>query len=300
MPARSPFTRLCQQVAALRAPARADLHVHSTHSDGLFTPAEVVERAKKAGLFAVALADHDTLSGFGEALATADGRLEVVPGVEITSEFEGTELHLLGYFVHPDDPELNAALARLREQRVERFAAMAGRLKARGVSLCEKAVSAHVARPATLGRRHLANLMVAAGHVRTVNEAFAVHLTHPEVAGVPKLRLPVAEAIRLVRQAGGVASWAHPPADFTLAQLHELQRLGLRAVEWEYPWPSAKHPRRLREAARQLGLLATGGSDCHGPFPASRLVGCRGVTRDQFEQLRAESAREAGTPKASA
>src|SRR5947209_1944160 len=144
MPLRDPFTRLCQQTFALRAAGRADLHVHSTHSDGLFTPAEIVARARRAGLVAVALADHDTLNGYAEARGAAAGSVEVIPGVEITCEHDGQELHLLGYFVRPDDPALNAALERLRGQRAERFAEMAERLRGLGASVSESRVRDHL------------------------------------------------------------------------------------------------------------------------------------------------------------
>src|SRR5262245_53274804 len=122
MPARQPFTALCQ--AAGRSPhaGRADLHVHTRHSDGAYTPAQVVELARRCGLSAVAVTDHDTLAGVPFAQAAAAGSaVEVVPGVEISCEHRGRELHLLGYFVRLDDPDLNAALEHLRRGRRERF-----------------------------------------------------------------------------------------------------------------------------------------------------------------------------------
>src|SRR5262249_27382262 len=137
MPRRQPFTALCQTVATLTARARADLHVHTTHSDGHYTPAQIVDLARRSGLAAVAITDHDTVSGVAEARAAAPAGLEAIAGVEITSEYQGKELHLLGYFFRPDDEPLLAALKRLRHHRVERFYAMVDRLRATGIDLPE-------------------------------------------------------------------------------------------------------------------------------------------------------------------
>src|SRR5947207_13427542 len=129
MPARQPFTRLCQLAARPAATGRADLHLHTTHSDGEYTPAQIVDLARRSGLAAAALTDHDTVGGFAAGRAAAGSGLEVVAGVEISAEYEGRELHLLGYFFRPDDPALMVALAGLRRHRAERFRAMAGRLR---------------------------------------------------------------------------------------------------------------------------------------------------------------------------
>jgi predicted metal-dependent phosphoesterase TrpH len=282
----SSFTRLCQLAAGLAAPGRADLHVHTTHSDGLFTPEEVVEHARRAGLTAVAITDHDTFSGVPAARAVTRG-IEVITGVEITAEYQGRELHLLGYFVRPDHAGLSEALAAVRRQRGERFEIIAGRLRGAGLSVDEGAVRAWRDGGATLGRRHLARMLVESRQAGSLFDAFARHLNTPDIQAVPKLRLPVAEAIALVKDAGGVSSWAHPSADVTEAQLHELRDVGLGAVEAEYPWPKSAHGKRLRALARELGLAVTGGSDCHGPQPNSRAVGAKGVTRAELDRIRA-------------
>src|SRR5262245_1719613 len=129
MPARQPFTALCQLAARGRHAGRADLHLHTTRSDGTYTPAEVIDLARRSGLAAVAVTDHDTLGGVPPARAAAAGSgLEVVSGAEITSEYRGRELHLLAYFVALDDGPLNAALEAIRRHRVERFREMGERL----------------------------------------------------------------------------------------------------------------------------------------------------------------------------
>jgi predicted metal-dependent phosphoesterase TrpH len=281
MPAQQPFTALCQAAGRTRHAGRADLHLHTTYSDGSYTPAEVVDLARRAGLSAVAVTDHDTLGGVAPARATAAGcGVEVIAGVEITAELHGHELHLLGYFVAPDDLPLNSALATVRRHRAERFGAMVERLRQCGVHLDGEAPAAAEA----LGRRHLAELLVRAGRVRTVREAFTRYLGDNGRVAVPKKRLPAAEALALVRGAGGVAAWAHPPYDCTPDGLAELRALGLGAVEVEYPDVRPSRARQLRQWATALGLAVTGGSDCHGP--GRRAVGACTVSAEELERLR--------------
>jgi predicted metal-dependent phosphoesterase TrpH len=265
MPARQPFTALCQLASRSRLAGRADLHIHTTHSDGSYTPAQVVELARRAGLAAVAVTDHDAVGGVAAARAAAVGAgVEVVAGVEITAELRGRELHLLGYFFHTDDGPLTAALETVRRGRVERFAEMVERLRACGASL-DLGNDPAPGAPEALGRRHLAEMLVRQGKAGSVREAFARWLHDGGRAAAPKLRLPVGEAVALVRGAGGVAALAHPPYDCTLEALAELRDLGMGAVEVDYPAVKASRRRELREWASRLGLAVTAGSDCHGP-----------------------------------
>lgn len=280
----SPFTRLCGRLAVLRNPGRADLHTHTTFSDGTHTPAGLVERARKAGLKALAVTDHDTTAGIEPARAAAGGVVEVIAGVEITAEFRGCEIHLLGYFIRPDDSGLSAALADLRAVRRERLMEMARRLTRLGPSV-EDAVAA-IPAVVSVGRRHLARILIERGHARSLHGAFAEWLARPDLAGVAKRRLPAAEAIALVRGTGGVASWAHPPPDADLRTLEELRSLGLAAIECAYPWPSRANETRLRQLARAAGLAVTGGSDSHDPDPPTRAVGARTVTLDELARIR--------------
>jgi predicted metal-dependent phosphoesterase TrpH len=284
MPSRQPYTALCQTLSRGRFAGRADLHVHTTHSDGTYTPAQVVELALRSGLAAVAVTDHDTLDGVPPAqLAAADSGAEVVPGVEISAEHEGRELHLLGYFVRLDDAALLAALRRLRDRRAERFWDMVERLRHCGVSVDERELRAH-AGDGVLGRRNLAEFLVKTRRAGTVREAFVRYLGDGGRVDLPKVRLPVAEAIALVRGAGGVASWAHPPYDCTRDGLAAQRGLGLAAVEADYPNARPSRRRELRRWAAELGLAVTGGSDCHGPGP--RAVGMCAVSAEELAALR--------------
>jgi predicted metal-dependent phosphoesterase TrpH len=290
MPSRQPFTALCGAAARPHAAARIDLHVHTTHSDGTYTPAQVIELARRCGLAALAITDHDTLDGIPPAMAAnAATDLEIVPAVEISAEYQERELHLLAYFVDTGHRGLAAALQQLRHHRQERFWDMVERLRACGVSLDEHEVrcQAEVGSP---GRRHLAMLLVQARRVGSVREAFLRYLGDQGSVTVPKRCLPVQEAIGLVLQAGGVTSWAHPGSRCTRARLTELLGWGLGAVEVEYPACRASRTKELRSLAGEQGLAVTGGSDCHGPGDVGRDVGARGVTGEELEVLRGKAA----------
>lgn len=283
MPVRQPFTALCQLACRPRSSGRADLHVHTDQSDGIYSPAQVVDLARRSGLAAVAVTDHDTLAGVEPARqAAARSDVEIIAGIEITAEFRCREVHLLGYFVRTDNTGLNDTLERLRAHRVRRFWEMVERLRACGVSLDEGELRPAAA-SGTLGRRHLAMQLIKERRAGSVREAFSRYLGDNGRVAVPKLRLPIFDAIDLVRAAGGVASWAHPSYDCNRESLIELRGRGLRAVEADYPGFRPSRVRELRSLAEELGLAITAGSDCHGP---GRDLGRCSVTAAELEKLR--------------
>jgi predicted metal-dependent phosphoesterase TrpH len=283
MTARQPFTLLCQQLARRRLTARADLHIHTTCSDGTYTPAEIVNLARHSGLHALAITDHDTIDGILPARAATPFDLEVVAGVELTSRYLGRIVHLLAYFFHLDDPVLRDSLNTLRRLRAERFREMVERLDHVGVRVdagnVESSANKH-----TLGRRHLAALLVQAGKVGTVREAFGRYLGDRGRVAVPHQGLPLAEAIQTVRNAAGVAALAHPSYDCTREDLLELRGLGLQAVEVDFPSCRRSRSQQLRRWAQELGLAVAGGSDCHGPGCSE--VGRGSISMKELEELR--------------
>ncbi len=283
MTARQPFTRLCQQLARGPLAARVDLHIHTNFSDGSYSPAEVVNLAKRGGLPALAITDHDTIAGLNPARQAAGTTLEVIAGIEISSQFQGRSLHLLGYFFQPDYLGLTTLLARLREQRWQRFQEMVERLARQGIVL---ETSALQAKAHVLGRRHLAELLVKAGRVASLRAAFNRYLDESGRVYVPHGDLPVADAIRVVREAAGVAAWAHPNYDCTRESLAGLRDQGLQAVEVDWPSCRPARARQLRSWAGELNLAVTGGSDCHGPDNPLRSVGAGGITLPELERLR--------------
>jgi 3',5'-nucleoside bisphosphate phosphatase len=286
---RAPFTALCSQLHRLASPPRADLHVHTTASDGDYTPSQVAALAREAGLSAVAVTDHDTLAGVPEAVEAARGftapTVEVVPGVELTTDLGGRELHLLGYFVRPDHAELADTLRRVCERRRERFFDFIAKLTAGGTVIPADRAGLIAARTSSLGRRHVAGLLVACGYTGNSNGAFYRYLHPLRASVVPKITLPIEEAIRLVREAGGVSSLAHPP-DLGDEQFARLRAAGLDGIEAEYPFGRSSPGGRLREVAAQLGFVRTGGSDCHGPTPAHRRIGSTAVPLERLDELR--------------
>ncbi len=284
MTARQPFTALCRQLARSHQ-ARADLHIHTTSSDGSYTPDEVVDLAKRSGLAAIAITDHDTLDAVPQAQQSADSSLEVIPGVEITAIHDDSEIHILGYFVRLDYHPLLSALTRICEQRVRRFWEMIDRLAERGVHLRREEIEP-ITRQSTIGRVHLAHMLVKARYARSVREAFHRYLGDRSQIVVNKQPLPAAEAIRLVHEAGGVAAWAHPNYHCPREKLLQLRELGLQAVEVDHPTFKRGQVRKLRKLAAECSLAVSGGSDCHGPGNFRRAIGARGITVDELEQLR--------------
>lgn len=254
-----------------------DLHTHSTGSDGTLRPAELAALAAAEGLSAVALTDHDTLDGIPEFLAAArEHRLRAVAGVEISVEFSSGTMHLLGYDFRCDDPHLAELLRQMREGRAARNAQILDRLAERGMPLSADEVAAF-AGGEVVGRPHIAQAMVARGYVKDQAEAFERWLAKGRPAYVQRYRPGAAEAIATITGAGGVAVLAHPVSlqigeTALIALLRQLRELGLRGLEAHHP----EHPPALRqrymELARDLGLVATGGSDFHGAIkPAIRL-----------------------------
>jgi len=267
-------------------PPAADLHIHTTHSDGGCSPGEVVRAAANVGLSALAITDHDTLSAIAVARPEADRLgLELIPGVELTAGRDGRELHILGHFVRDDDPDLVAATTGLRGARDRRIVAMADRLAGLGLGVDLATIRATFPR-ATLGRKHLADWLARTGQVAGHREAFARYLGDGGPAQVEKPRLPWAEAIALIRRAGGVAGLAHPPYDLRSSTLREMVDAGLGAIEVDGPGIGPRLGRRWRDWADEFGLAPIAGSDFHAPDRPGRWVGVITTPGADLERLR--------------
>jgi 3',5'-nucleoside bisphosphate phosphatase len=275
------------RAAAISPLARAaDLHVHTTHSDGACTPGDVVRSAASVGLGGLAITDHDTLSAIAVARPEADRLgVELIAGVELTAEREGREIHILGHFVRDDDPALLAAVADLRTRRAARIEAMAGRLTALGLSVDLVAIRNTFPR-ATIGRKHLADWLAWTGQVAGPREAFSRYLGDGGVAQVPKPRLDWREAISLIRAAGGVAGLAHPPFNLRQCTLAELAEGGLGAIEVAGPAVDRRCGLRWRGWADALGLAPIAGTDFHAPDRPGRWVGAITTPVEDLETLR--------------
>lgn len=254
---------------------RVDLHLHTRYSDGTWTPSALCATAARLGLAAIAVADHDTLEAIPEFLAAArQAGIEALPAVEITCCGADREMHLLGYLPENrwQNPALQATLDRSRQIREQRLDAMVQRLNAAGIPLSPAEVRA-LSGPGSVGRPHIAQALVQRGVVRTVDEAFERFLRRGKPGFVDRQRLPVRDAIALVRGAGGVAVLAHPGLNPVDESLPELAAAGLDGLEAWHSRHTAAQTERYRKLAGVLGLIVTGGSDCHGDGRGPALLG---------------------------
>ncbi|MFB7827070.1 PHP domain-containing protein [Streptomyces hydrogenans] len=255
---------------------RIDLHSHSTASDGTDTPAELVRNAMAAGLDVVALTDHDTTRGHAEAIAAAPEGLTVVPGAELSCRLDGIGLHMLAYLFDPEESALLAERELVRDDRVPRARAMVAKLQLLGVPVTWEQV-ARIAGDGSVGRPHVAEALVELGVVPDVSGAFTTEwIADGGRAHVEKHELDPADAIRLVKAAGGVTVLAHPAAvkrgqvvpESALAALAEAGLDGIEVDHMDHDEPTRA---RLRGLAKELGLLVTGSSDYHGSRKTCRL-----------------------------
>lgn len=242
----------------------ADLHTHSTASDGVLAPAELMRRAHAAGLAAVALTDHDTVEGLTEAAAEARRLgLRLVPGVELSTDAIGREVHILGYYCRFEAEPFAVLLEEMRAARRERLERMVARLNAAGVPVALERVRA-LAGAGSAGRPHVARALVEAGHAADVHDAFARFLGRGRPGYVPRRKLHPADAVRAVVAAGGVAVLAHPGLVGDDGVIADLVAAGLGGIEADYPAHTPEQAARYRRLADDLGLIPTGGSDYHG------------------------------------
>jgi predicted metal-dependent phosphoesterase TrpH len=250
-------------------PDLVDLHVHSSVSDGLLSPRDLVRHAREVGLRAIALTDHDTVAGVPEALeAGREFGLEVIPGTEISTEIDDGACHILGYFIDPASRALQRMLDEARDGRDRRNKKILRRLNELGFPLTMDEMAARV-QDGVLTRAHFAAAMLEKGYVKTWDEAFDRYLGRGKPAYVPRIRVMPAEAIRVVHGAGGLAVLGHPrqlnrTSRETEKYIEALAADGLDGVETQSPDHTANLGRRYRAAAQRLGLVETGGTDWHG------------------------------------
>jgi len=262
--------------AAVRPPGNVDLHMHSTASDGALAPAKVVAAAHAARLAAIALTDHDSLAGLGEAAeAGAMLGVRIVPGVELSAHDGAREIHILA--LHVSRPEfIESHLSKFRQARVTRAVAIVDRLRALGIAITADTVM-EIAAGASVGRPHVARAMIRGGFVRDSREAFDRFLGAGRPAFVDKERLDVREAIEIAHAAGALAIWAHPGGEGRRERIEPLVRLGLDGVEVRHPSHGGEDTLRLGALSDFFGLIASGGSDWHGSTDGPRAIGCMDI-----------------------
>lgn len=268
-----------------------DLHAHTTASDGALSPQELVRLAKGCGVSILAVTDHDTLAGIPLALAeAARAGLRIVPGVEITAHVDDLEVHILGHFIDPDDARLTELLASSRNDRIRRVRRMIDKLWSLGLPLDAQEILTRVS-DSSVGRPHLAQAMVRHGYVTSVQEAFDRYLTPGKPAHVERFKIPAAEVILAIKQAGGIPSLAHPGTYDCDGVIPQLVEQGLMGLEAHHPDHGAEAIFRYERMRLHHALLAVCGSDYHGTDgPRRSSLGSPSLPEAEFERLCAAAA----------
>ena len=274
-----------------------DLHTHSTASDGVYSPTELLHKAKEIGLRVLALTDHDTTEGLVEAARAARTLdVDLIPGIEINTDVSGGEVHVLGYFPEFQRPEFQSVLKVLRDARERRGQRMVELLNEHGVNITWDRVR-EIAQ-GSVGRPHVAKALQEAGYVQTIGEAFDKYIGNGCYAYVPRYKLTPEDAVHLVASANGLPVIAHP---LELPGLEELRNwlpglceAGMVGLETYYGLYTPENERELLALAYEYNLVPTGGSDFHGPGLHPTPLGGRHVPFEAVERLKAEAAKRRG------
>ena len=250
-----------------------DLHLHSTQSDGSCSPTQVVQRAAELGLSAISLTDHDSVAGVQEAQNIGrDIGVEVIPGIELSAQEAGIDIHILGYFIDLANSDLLAYLQKFQDARRNRAEKIVARLNRLGVQITMAQVL-YKAGDATIGRPHVADVLVEEGFVFSHDHAFQKYLGYGKPAYQPKFVLTPREAVEIIHAAEGLASLAHPVLYRRDALIPELIKQGLDGIEVMHIKHDRADIRRYSDMAKHYGLLTTGGSDCHGDGRGQAVMG---------------------------
>lgn len=265
----------------------ADLHLHTSCSDGRDSPRELVQRVADRGPVALAVTDHDTVAGLKDAAAEAERQgLIFVPGVELSVTLDDTEIHLLAYGVDPTHSSLQDHLEAMQQARRDRAQTMIDRLRNHGLEISDDCLPDGLNSAAAVGRPHVAAALVRADIVETEEEAFENYLGREGVAYVEKPAFPAGDAIEGVHRAGGIAVLAHPGHWVSSRQIRMLIDEGLDGIETIHPSHERWLQRYYRRVARGYELVETGGSDYHGRSPVEEEhLGAVGMTRAQWERF---------------
>ena len=267
--------------------SRADLHLHTYYSDGTESPRRVVEMAKQAGLSAIAITDHDILAGLPEAAeAAAEHGIELIPGLEMSSSEAGHEVHMLGFYVDITHAPFQQTLAEQRERRIRRAHKMVEKLRALGMNVTAEDVFSSAKEQGAVGRPHVAQALLNRGYVSTLKEAFDRFIGNNGPAFIPGSPTKTADAIRSIREAGGIPVLAHPIylKDDTL--IERFVQDGLVGLEVYHSSHTPEQIQRYEALADKLGLLRTGGTDYHGSAKEGVAIGLVSVPYELVEALK--------------
>ncbi len=263
-----------------------DLHSHSNKSDGSFSPAELVEYAKKNSIKVLALTDHDTIDGIGEAVESGKKiGINVIAGVEVSVDFKPGSMHICGYNVDTDNSYLNDKLKSAQDSRKNRSGMIIDKLKSAGFYITPDEIK-KVAGSGRISRSHFAQIMVEKGYVGTVEEAFDKYLAKGASCYVERVRLNIREAVKMIKEAGGKAVLAHPVQlklesdEEYIRKFAELKEIGIEGIEAFSTYHSEEENQKFRQMAKELDLFVTGGSDFHGKIKPDVKLGVFGENVD--------------------
>ncbi len=250
-----------------------DLHIHTTYSDGLLEPEQIVEIARELNLSAIAIADHDAVGGIEPAKEAGKRlKIEVIPSVELSCLVENIDVHILAYFIDYANPHLLAFLGQVQKKRIERAKKIIGRLSEQGVEINVERVL-EIAGGGSVGRPHIAQVLLEAGYVNNLNEAFMKFIGYHCPAYVPKMEIGLTEGLALIKKYGGISILAHPGTYDINKIVYPAIEKGVMGIEvWHPDHPPAVSDFFL-ELAKKNNLLITGGSDCHGGRKGKLLIG---------------------------
>lgn len=273
------------------SPKYADLHLHTVFSDGTYTPEELISASAKRKLSAIAVVDHDTIRGIEPVMQAARLKnIEVIPGIELSAEYEGAEIHILGYFIDCKNTKLTERLNILKQTRIERVYKIVEKLKDMGVALDPDKVF-DFSGQGTVGRLHIARAMVLEGKVSSVFEAFKKYIGDKCSAYVLGFKFSPCEAIKLIKEAGGIPVLAHPYTIHNDELIIKFIGEGLMGLEVYYPEHSQSMVNFYKNLAIQHNLLITGGSDCHGSAKGDMRIGSIKVSYELVEKMKAAKTR---------
>ena len=268
----------------------ADLHVHTFYSDSTLSPEEVVSCAKEKGLAAIAICDHDTVDGIGPCMAIGlEKGVEIIPGIEMSVEKVDAEIHILGYFIDWKQDWLRKKLKEIQDSRVERLFIMIKKLNAMGVKIDAEEVFRIAVNKGSVGRLHVAKAMLNYGAIKSLREAFDKYIGFAKPCYVPYTKLSPKETMELILKAGGVPVIAHPALIGNDDYIGEFIDHGLRGLEVYHTDHKPHISKRYEAMAEELGLVMTGGSDCHGMGKGRILMGTVRVPYELVEKLREEA-----------
>ena len=273
----------------------ADLHLHTLYSDGTYTPEALIKAAKKSGLSAVSVTDHDTVEGLDHVIEAAGPKeIEVIPGIELTAEHEGIEIHLLGYLIDHKNKLLKEKLEYLKNNRNDRIYKIVAKLNDIGIGL-EPEVVFDMAKGGTAGRLHIARAMLKGGHVGSIYEAFDKYIGDKRPAYVCGFRFSPLEAIKLILDCEGIPVLAHPYVLGKNGLVPLFVEYGLMGLEVYYPEHTNSMIDLYLSWAQKYRLLVTGGSDCHGDAKPEVRIGSTKIPYELVEKLKeAKKARRDG------